>query len=1089
MKYFKNLLLVNWNGFSYEVLPFGKVSFLTGQNRSGKSSIIDAIQLLIFGDTDGRAFFNKAANERSSRTLLGYLFGERDTGERYIRNSHFVSYVAGEIVDYDKGLTTLIVFAANCKTEGNRDFTHIWSIVPNTSISDVPFVSLEDGKKIPLGLEAFKAVVKDRGGEIYHENKKYLKNLQLYEGFMGEGGGEYLGLLRKAIPFSIRANDLRGFINEYICKKADKVDVSETKENLKTVQETKKVIKNIENDIERLEEIAKADKVYRDKKNAYLIDDYCMSKANVDNAELKYSTAIARMEKREAESKDKKDVLAQIETDQKVLTEAIQRLNAEIAASDKEQERLRLEDDKKRLAQEADKKKRNAEHVISLVKSIGYAIRNIAARSQSLLIDLPQPEFSLSDIEEMSQETFLGFKPEAFAEYQGDLYRNIVQQQVRFENEKSGCEAEQKKLTKRLEDLQNGLKPFPSGVESFRNMLNERFGKECRILADCVEVKDPEWRDAIESVLGDRRFDILLSHDEYVQARDIILEFEGKNVAAVDVSQVQSTTICQHSLADVLAYSDDDARKYVACLVGGISKDESSGFYITKEAIYSEVRRIAALNKIEPFLGGKAVAIQIEQARKSLDSINGRLKEIFVRISFLKQSETDLRTRVDLQRIREAIDDVDSLESIYQEIRNISERLASLFDEEIEAKKAELNQKHFELDALVNEKADVIGAIRNFEKEIETIKETLPSLEKYLTEYQKILENKGFTDDWIKSTGEPVYQKSINDSNGDFGTVISSFTGRKNNSKYIMENAFNARNNLRVAYKQSFHFGADPYEESNEKFDSRLEELGKKELLKYKEKLEGDEERANKVFHESFIYGIKSSIEDAEARIRVINKTLDKLNFGGTSYRFSIERNTGEYGRFYDMFRDERLVAKENVDLFNDNSGFFKDYSSEIEKLFSVFREDDMEKKGDVEVLTDYRTYLSFDLIETDSQGKSRSLAKMASKQSGGETQLAFYICITAAFAQICRVYESVQNDTFRLIIFDEAFSKMDGERIAKFMKWFSTINLQLLVCTPTEKVGQIFVDKSFDGYLVARRGDTMMVRNLAYEEITEWKE
>ena len=47
----------------------------TSHSGSGKSTVIDAMQILLYANTDGRGFFNKAAADDSDRTLIEYLRG------------------------------------------------------------------------------------------------------------------------------------------------------------------------------------------------------------------------------------------------------------------------------------------------------------------------------------------------------------------------------------------------------------------------------------------------------------------------------------------------------------------------------------------------------------------------------------------------------------------------------------------------------------------------------------------------------------------------------------------------------------------------------------------------------------------------------------------------------------------------------------------------------------------------------------------------------------------------------------------------------------------------------------------------------
>ena len=53
MKQLKRMLLINWHYIKYQVIDFSQINFLTGKNGSGKSTIIDAMQLVLLGDTSG----------------------------------------------------------------------------------------------------------------------------------------------------------------------------------------------------------------------------------------------------------------------------------------------------------------------------------------------------------------------------------------------------------------------------------------------------------------------------------------------------------------------------------------------------------------------------------------------------------------------------------------------------------------------------------------------------------------------------------------------------------------------------------------------------------------------------------------------------------------------------------------------------------------------------------------------------------------------------------------------------------------------------------------------------------------------------
>ena len=65
------ICLNNWHYISKRILSFNEdINFFTGHSGSGKSTVIDAMQVLLYANTDGRGFFNKAAADDSDRSLI-----------------------------------------------------------------------------------------------------------------------------------------------------------------------------------------------------------------------------------------------------------------------------------------------------------------------------------------------------------------------------------------------------------------------------------------------------------------------------------------------------------------------------------------------------------------------------------------------------------------------------------------------------------------------------------------------------------------------------------------------------------------------------------------------------------------------------------------------------------------------------------------------------------------------------------------------------------------------------------------------------------------------------------------------------------
>ena len=118
MKKLKKILLINWLYFSKQLIEVGDVNFLTGKNGAGKSTVIDALQIVLLGETNARNF-NQAANEKSQRTLDGYLRADMDNHFPYSRRGKdFSSYIACEFQAEVEGTQFVTGVVFDCHSDG-----------------------------------------------------------------------------------------------------------------------------------------------------------------------------------------------------------------------------------------------------------------------------------------------------------------------------------------------------------------------------------------------------------------------------------------------------------------------------------------------------------------------------------------------------------------------------------------------------------------------------------------------------------------------------------------------------------------------------------------------------------------------------------------------------------------------------------------------------------------------------------------------------------------------------------------------------------------------------------------------------------
>ena len=206
---------------------------------------------------------------------------------------------------------------------------------------------------------------------------------------------------------------------------------------------------------------------------------------------------------------------------------------------------------------------------------------------------------------------------------------------------------------------------------------------------------------------------------------------------------------------------------------------------------------------------------------------------------------------------------------------------------------------------------------------------------------------------------------------------------------------------------------------------------------------------------------MKESIETARYEFDNLKKALKDINYGEDTYRFIISANA-QKRNLYNMIMSEENMGKDN--LFS--GGFQNQYKDEIEELFSKIKSRD---SGDAAVreYTDYRTYLDYDIEIVKKNGTVQKLSAKAKSNSGGESQVPFYVITGASLNTIYK-----NNNSIRLLLLDEAFSNMDEQRIESVMQFFKALDFQTILVAPSPKIQDI--EEHVDSVITVMREDTV---------------
>ncbi len=266
-------------------------------------------------------------------------------------------------------------------------------------------------------------------------------------------------------------------------------------------------------------------------------------------------------------------------------------------------------------------------------------------------------------------------------------------------------------------------------------------------------------------------------------------------------------------------------------------------------------------------------------------------------------------------------------------------------------------------------------------------------------------------------------------------------------------------------------------------YDDLLENLRCDELEAFRESAKEQARSAVEHFKDDFIFKIRSAIREAYQRKDELNRIISGLDFGKDKYQFVITKNKGADGRYYKMFMDDALqihpsqltdTMENQLDMFTmEHENQYGELMNELIHIFippeNATSEELNEAKKNMDKYADYRTYLSFDMQQIIKGQKDMAigLGRMIKKNSGGEGQNPLYVALLASFAQVYKVNTPARyqrNPTIRLVVLDEAFSKMDAEKVASCISLIRGLGFQAIISATNDKIQNYLenVDKTF---------------------------
>ncbi|WP_083300858.1 ATP-binding protein [Jeongeupia sp. USM3] len=519
MKQLERVLLVQFFLFEKQEFELGKFVGIFGANGSGKSSLMDAIQIAMHGADSNRIRFNAQAGEgkTSDRTINTYCLGR--LGEDEYARDEALTYITLVWRDEQTGEATSTGVCVRASRERDKHDVLGRYVLPGKALTLADHITLVNGDEMPTPYADFRDRLTTEAVRLGHQEVLFDSATRYVQAMLyalrPASAVIHPDAFQKALSLGLNMRfdkSVDRIVREDMLV-AKPTKIEKFRELVHTMGKLRQLIKSIETKIEDgkgvEQSFAALDKVEQ-QRAAYGtlladIDEQIADEA-LQAAEVAETTLRGELVANQAELKG--TIEARNEADLNWQT-ATARLNADVSR----QQRIVLQG---KLEQQ------NA-HTVKTHNAFVSGLNAIQTRLESL-----RTQFG-NDIGDQIDQADLAMNPllahpldtpaegltcavETAQQVLAQGYRLATERNVQLANRLHEIEAEQAAVERGLERVRTGKRPLDQRADSLRLALADA-GINAVPVCDLIQIADPEWQPAIESYLGSNIDALLVEGD------------------------------------------------------------------------------------------------------------------------------------------------------------------------------------------------------------------------------------------------------------------------------------------------------------------------------------------------------------------------------------------------------------------------------------------------------------------------------------------------------------------------------------------------------------------------------------------------
>lgn len=1062
---------LNWYGYQDSIQVEGNL-LLAGVTGSGKSILMDLLQLVLVGDQRLVRFNQSATGDRSDRSLKSYCLGDTKQEEngvtQYMRQSA-ISYVALEFTwPNGKRIETWglrIEFGSAAEAQGK-----VTPFLIPAALARSDFLHPD---KRPLDYPGFKALVESHEGRLYGEGlEAYLRDMAQPSHLNFDRT-----VLRALLPSAMSFTFLRSF-NEFarnFILPADRLEVDDVTASYRTFLRYESDLKELNDQFQKLKAIHETfdrwSGLCRDRALARYLE-----------AQLRHEHAGEQLAMNEARFAKLKSECAAEEARLVELEEAIPALQRQIdgiKASIHETPEGALYTE---LKTQRDKLSRQIADLEGIGKTLEEALANRVRNAKAWLKELRSLPLDLDAAPLEALERAIRAVSEGgvgkAAESLPQLQKTAQAAQAAANRACDPALRPLRDIRERLGELREGIKalklgklPFPTRLLDALNSRLPSRGRDlaARHLRELCEVADERWRPAIE-VAFTRKFAVVVAAGHYDDAEKIYFSLKASELgndtgreSLVNPSKAvqRRRQVKPGSLAEKLRTSDPIAEAVISEAFGNLMCVErreelrEHDFAIMADGFMTRGSFVERSRFYDgnPFVGKKGLEQQLAWKEKQVAEL-----------------EAEERKLLPLERAARALGEgwnehfevAPNLYNDLAEARQLPKLKAALA--EVAERLKRIDRSKF--DEMAREQTRLEGALKTLEDERRALDRSAKraaagQLENSLigerAEAAKVaakfeqVRNETDVSRWLKRMEELR------------ADLLAEFPARQIAADRFRDRYYHCdkeasttrqllldeRKALAVAYPKFDDLPAEA--EKNDAYDIQLTKLQEGEIPDYYAKAQNERKNWERLFRTQILEKLHSALQEVVNLVSLLNTSLKKRPIGIHTYQLSYRRNP-DYQLYHELL--EASAVGRDDDLFSATAN--QRFRDAIDHFLKVLTE--APDGAEAARLLDYRHYYEYDLDVVEPDGRKTSVDRHSGKFSGGENQSPYFIAILASYLRAYRRYSQRKTEpSLGIVPIDEAFSKLSGERIKDCITALKAFDLQGVFSMSTGNIPYAF--------------------------------